>query len=69
MEIIYIRGFLLFENGDFVGYLDFDISQSDRSMEQVKQLFDKSVYPKYADKEDNINQLWDLAFELIKDKT
>lgn len=35
-------------------------------MQEVKQLFDKGVYPKYADNIDNIERVWDLAVELTK---
>lgn len=39
---------------------------SESSKDQGKQLFDKNVYPKYADNEQNINRVWDLALELSK---
>jgi NAD(P)-dependent dehydrogenase (short-subunit alcohol dehydrogenase family) len=32
----------------------------------VKQLFDKDVYPKYAENIDNIEMVWDLAINLTK---
>lgn len=35
-------------------------------MQEAKQLFDKGVYPKYADNIDNIERVWDLAIKLTK---
>jgi NAD(P)-dependent dehydrogenase (short-subunit alcohol dehydrogenase family) len=35
-------------------------------MQEAKQLFDKSVYPKYADNIDNIERVWDLAIKLTE---
>ncbi|SHJ89409.1 NAD(P)-dependent dehydrogenase, short-chain alcohol dehydrogenase family [Clostridium amylolyticum] len=35
-------------------------------MQEVKQLFDKGVYPKYADNIENIERVWDLAVKLTK---
>ncbi|GAB6180098.1 SDR family NAD(P)-dependent oxidoreductase [Desulfotomaculum defluvii] len=37
-------------------------------IQEVKQLFDKGVYPKYADNIDNIEMVWDLAVKLTKAK-
>lgn len=33
---------------------------------QAKQIFDKRVYPKYADNIDNVERVWDLAIKLTK---
>jgi len=35
-------------------------------MQEVKQLSDKGVYPKYADNIDNIERVWELAIKLTK---
>lgn len=35
---------------------------------EVKQFFDKGVYPKYADNIDNVERVWDLAVKLTKSK-
>lgn len=35
-------------------------------IQEVKQLTDKGVYPKYADNINNIERVWDLAIELTK---
>jgi len=35
-------------------------------MQEVKQLSDKGVYPRYADNIDNIDRVWDLAVKLTK---
>lgn len=35
-------------------------------IQSVKQLFDKGVYPRYADDIDNIERVWDLALKLTK---
>lgn len=37
-------------------------------IQAVKQLFDKAVYPKYADNIDNIEMVWELAVKLTKVK-
>ena len=37
-------------------------------IQEVKQLSDKGVYPKYADNIDNIERVWDLAVKLTKSK-
>lgn len=37
-------------------------------IQEVKQLFDKGVYPRYADNIDNIEKVWDLAVKLTKSK-
>jgi NAD(P)-dependent dehydrogenase (short-subunit alcohol dehydrogenase family) len=37
-----------------------------RSMQEVKQIFDNSVYPTYADNAGNIERVWDLAVKLTK---
>jgi len=34
--------------------------------QDVKQLLDREVYPRYADSPDNINRVWDLAVKLSK---
>lgn len=39
---------------------------SSRLIHQVKQIFDKKVYPKYADNIDNVEIVWDLAIKLTK---
>lgn len=36
------------------------------SMEDVKQIFDKGVYPTYADNKDNIEGVWNLAVKLTR---
>ena len=35
-------------------------------IQDIKQLSDKGVYPRYADNVDNIEKAWDLAFKLTK---
>lgn len=37
-----------------------------RSMQEVKQIFDKGVYPTYADNPDNIERVWNFAVKLTK---
>ncbi len=37
-------------------------------IQEIKQLFDKNVYPKYADNIENIERVWDLAVKLTKFK-
>lgn len=35
-------------------------------VQEIKQFFDKGVYPKYADNKDNINRVWELSEKLTK---
>ncbi len=43
------------------------VSHYDRgSTQELKQLFDKTVYPAYADNKDNIEQIWETAVRLTK---
>lgn len=35
-------------------------------IQDIKQLFDKGVYPKYADNTDNIERVWDFCVRLTK---
>lgn len=35
-------------------------------IDDIKQFFDKSVYPKYADKIENIERVWELCVKLTK---
>lgn len=37
-----------------------------KSMQEIKQIFDKGVYPTYADNAGNIERVWDLAVKLTK---
>ncbi len=37
-------------------------------IQEVKQLFDKGVYPKYADNMESIESVWNLAIKLTKNR-
>lgn len=40
---------------------------ADTPLQAVKQLFDKNVYPKYADKTENIDNVWEYAVKLTSE--